>query len=285
MDIYVQKDGQRQGPYSEAQIRTGIDRGDLKPNDAAWMTGEASWQALSALINLDVNKTPPLDHQPNSSPAAVVSKTVSAMPLKPTKGDKIRASIAVLTIGFVCCLFLGFIMKDCSSDHIDEKTWAALNERQGFGKDQTDPQSHAAIIHGNEEAFIAKYGKPSKVTHGAQPPATDDLLFRKGDLVYEVSFWYGSASNVLIWRWDDHALTDQDIQIGLNAFSDGEEWVHQDKADTKGKEIWKRIGVAAFIEDVRSKAPNPTEYIPVNDLHIATEEFINKYNESNTPAP
>lgn len=60
MDIYVQKDGQRLGPFPETKIRQGIDTGEFAPADLAWTTGKASWQPLSALINLDVNQPPPI---------------------------------------------------------------------------------------------------------------------------------------------------------------------------------------------------------------------------------
>lgn len=276
MDIYVQKDGQRRGPFSEAQIRSGFDSGEFAPADLAWANGKASWQPLSALINLDVNQSPPFDHPPSSSPTAVVAGAVSAMPPLSTKWNTFRVAIALLAVGFAVCLLLAFAWQSWSSDHVDAKTWAMYNERQGFEKDQTDPRSRAATMRGNEEAFIAKYGKPLKVAHGAQPPATDDLLFRNGDLVYEVSFWYGSAHNVLVWRWDDNPLTEQDIEKGLAAFSEGEEWALQSHAGPHGIDIWRRIGVVAFVEDVRSKVPDAPETIPVNDLRIVTEELLAK---------
>ena len=279
MEIYVQKDGQRQGPYSEGQIRTGVDRGEFKPDDPAWAMGETSWQTLAALISLDVHQPPPLNKQPTSPKKADIPKTVSTTPPPRTRGDTVRVTIALSAVGFAVCLLLAFAWQNWSSDHIDAKTWAVFNERQGYQQSQSDPRSHAATMRGNENAFIAKYGKPSKVAHGAQPPATDDLIFRNGDLVFEVSFWYGSAHAVLVWRWDSNALTDQDIEKGLAAFADGEEWDHQKRSETNGKDIWKRIGVVAFVADVRSKAENPTEFTPINSLHIVTEEFLIKSNE------
>ena len=177
---------------------------------------------------------------------------------------------------FLICILLAFHWKDHFPEHVDPKAWDRLNKRQGFEKDQPDPRSRVATMRGNEEAFIALYGKPLKVSHGAQPPATDDLVFRNGDLVYQVSFWYGSAHNVLVWRWDDNPLTEQDIEKGLAAFSEGEEWALQSHAGPYGIDIWRRIGVVAFVEDVRSKVPNAPETIPVNDLRIVTDELLTK---------
>lgn len=59
MDIYVQKDGQKLGPFPETKIRQGLDAGEFAPDDLAWRNGKASWQPLSALIALDVTQAPP----------------------------------------------------------------------------------------------------------------------------------------------------------------------------------------------------------------------------------
>jgi hypothetical protein len=58
--IFILSDGQQVGPFSEQRLREGIDDGEFFPDDLAWTTGKASWQPLSALINLDLSKPPPL---------------------------------------------------------------------------------------------------------------------------------------------------------------------------------------------------------------------------------
>ena len=60
MDIYVHKDGQQQGPFTESRVRQGVDTGEFGSDDLAWIAGKASWQPLAALINLDVSKPPPM---------------------------------------------------------------------------------------------------------------------------------------------------------------------------------------------------------------------------------
>ena len=62
MEIHIQKGDQKHGPFSEAQIRSGVEAGEFAPDDLAWSTGKASWQPLSALISLDVNQPPPICH-------------------------------------------------------------------------------------------------------------------------------------------------------------------------------------------------------------------------------
>ena len=70
MDIYVQKNGQQQGPFPETKIREGIDAGEFKPDDLAWTVGKASWQPLSALINLEVDQPPPIHSERSSTTLA-----------------------------------------------------------------------------------------------------------------------------------------------------------------------------------------------------------------------
>ena len=289
MDIYVQKDGQKRGPFSEAQIRTGIDRDVFKPDDPAWTTGKVSWQPLSALINLDVNQPPPLDHEPASSAKADIPKTASASAPR-IRGDAIRKTIALLAVGFVFCLLLAFGWQSWSSDHVDAKTWAAFNVRQGFGTPKSDPSSpdnaflhqpqkanstRIANLRSSKEDFIALYGQPKKAGK-AEPPATDYLDFLEGDLVYTVSFWNGSAHRITAWRYDNNPLTDQDIKKILSSFSDGDDWIHQDRDGTDGRGIWRRAGVTAIYQDMRHKIEYQPEKIPASVVEIMTDEFLSK---------
>ena len=185
-------------------------------------------------------------------PAAELAKKSLLGPNKPAQlsptqtirhiRTRFHVYVPVLTVGFFVCLLLAFHWQSYFPEHVDPKRIDIFNERQGFGKDQTDPRSRAATIRGNKEAFIATYGKPFKVAHGAQPPATDDLLFRNGDLVYEVSFWYGSAHNVLVWRWDDKPLEEQDIEKGLAAFQTAKNGFNKTRPTLKGKKSGRELG-------------------------------------------
>ena len=97
MDIYVQKDGQQLGPFSEVKIRAGIDAGEFAPDDHAWTSGKASWQPISALISLDVNRPPPFSESTNDT--AVEHDLVKPPPFEISSfGDQIRQDRHAVTI-------------------------------------------------------------------------------------------------------------------------------------------------------------------------------------------
>jgi hypothetical protein len=46
MQIYVFRDEQQTGPFTEAEIRAELAKGTLTANDMVWWEGQAEWQAL-----------------------------------------------------------------------------------------------------------------------------------------------------------------------------------------------------------------------------------------------
>jgi uncharacterized RDD family membrane protein YckC len=50
MQIYIARNGERQGPYSEAEVQGMLASGQLTPSDQAWREGLAEWTALGAIV-------------------------------------------------------------------------------------------------------------------------------------------------------------------------------------------------------------------------------------------
>lgn len=50
MEIYVNRNGQQFGPYSEEQVRENLAIGMLSPDDLAWHKGLAEWQAVGQVV-------------------------------------------------------------------------------------------------------------------------------------------------------------------------------------------------------------------------------------------
>ena len=50
MEIYITRDGQQFGPYSEGDCQSFIQSGQLLENDFAWRDGLAEWQPLKELL-------------------------------------------------------------------------------------------------------------------------------------------------------------------------------------------------------------------------------------------
>lgn len=63
MDIWIGRNGERHGPYKEADVRQWLRSGEASGDDLGWHDGLADWQPLSALFPEDVihpaSATPP----------------------------------------------------------------------------------------------------------------------------------------------------------------------------------------------------------------------------------
>lgn len=57
MDVWIGKDGERLGPYAEADVREGIRNGRFSRDDLGWYDGLADWQPLAVLFS-DEHSTP-----------------------------------------------------------------------------------------------------------------------------------------------------------------------------------------------------------------------------------
>lgn len=63
MDVWIGRNGQRLGPYSEEQIREWLRDGSLKPDELGWYEGLADWQPMKVLFVGEaprVSPAPPL---------------------------------------------------------------------------------------------------------------------------------------------------------------------------------------------------------------------------------
>ena len=66
MEVWIGRDGERHGPYTEADIRQWLASGEVSPADLGWYEGLADWQPLSVLFpqaqpeTSDAPRVPPL---------------------------------------------------------------------------------------------------------------------------------------------------------------------------------------------------------------------------------
>lgn len=70
MEIWIGRDGERHGPYKEADVRQWLRSGQVSRDDLAWYEGLADWQPLSVLFPDEVRSTPPPANNPYSAPTA-----------------------------------------------------------------------------------------------------------------------------------------------------------------------------------------------------------------------
>ncbi|MHC1480745.1 RDD family protein [Frateuria aurantia] len=53
MEVWIGRDGERHGPYQEAEIRNWLRTGQVSPDDLAWYEGLRDWQSLRSLFPAD----------------------------------------------------------------------------------------------------------------------------------------------------------------------------------------------------------------------------------------
>lgn len=105
MQIYISRNGQQYGPYSEEQARAYLASGELQPGDLAWAEGRGDWQPLSALLG------------PGPQPAAGMPPPPP--PQRPSGGNGLSennlamiAHLSPIVSGFIGPLIVWLIKKD-----------------------------------------------------------------------------------------------------------------------------------------------------------------------------
>ncbi|MGA0588251.1 RDD family protein [Dyella sp. KRB-257] len=73
MDIWIGRNGERHGPYKEADVRQWLRSGEASGDDLGWYDGLADWQPLAVLFPEDVQR-----------PASATPPPIAAAPLPPT---------------------------------------------------------------------------------------------------------------------------------------------------------------------------------------------------------
>ena len=59
MNIYLYKNDQQSGPYSEEQIKEMIAQGSLNNSDLAWKEGLENWQQVDSVLGIKATQLPP----------------------------------------------------------------------------------------------------------------------------------------------------------------------------------------------------------------------------------
>ena len=70
MEVWIGRDGERHGPYKEADVREWLRSGQVSPDDLGWYEGMADWAPLSSLFPQDQPSAPPAFSPPPAPPAS-----------------------------------------------------------------------------------------------------------------------------------------------------------------------------------------------------------------------
>lgn len=97
MNIYIHKDGRRDGPFSSQQAGDLIRQGRYSLSDLAWHEGMADWQALHSIADIVEAVLPPEPKKAPEQPAQPLASQIQTPPsLQPSTSQpeqQIRADI------------------------------------------------------------------------------------------------------------------------------------------------------------------------------------------------
>ena len=79
MEVWIGRDGERHGPYTDGDIRQWLRSGQVSRDDLGWYEGLADWQPLSVLFPEEVRSTPPPAFTASSAPGALPQTTTATL--------------------------------------------------------------------------------------------------------------------------------------------------------------------------------------------------------------
>lgn len=113
IQIYIVKDGQKEGPFTHEQIQVMLDSAKIALSDNAWSEGHDSWKPLHVILGAN---TPAYSAKTNTKPADSPSST------KP----------AYLYISTARLVFLTIISLGVFTSYWVYKNWRYIKERDGL---------------------------------------------------------------------------------------------------------------------------------------------------------
>ena len=80
MEVWIGRDGERHGPYKEADVRQWLRSGQVSREDLAWYDGLADWQPLSVLFPDEVRAPAPAPAEASETPAFTAPPVAAPLP-------------------------------------------------------------------------------------------------------------------------------------------------------------------------------------------------------------
>ena len=74
MEVWIGRDGERHGPYTEVEVRQWLRSGQVSASDLGWYEGMADWQPLSSLFPEEIQR------EPEAAPPAPTTSSVPPLP-------------------------------------------------------------------------------------------------------------------------------------------------------------------------------------------------------------
>jgi hypothetical protein len=124
--LHIVRNNQREGPYSEEEVRRKIFNGELAVTDLGWREGLANWMPLSELLGI---KTPP----PLPVGLATGGPAPGSGKPPPVRSSRPGGKLAIILTFVVCGLGLLGAYWDISVSHaINEKLQSGYSDFSSF---------------------------------------------------------------------------------------------------------------------------------------------------------
>jgi uncharacterized protein DUF4339 len=95
MNIYLYKDGQQLGPFTESEARAHLSNGSVSGADLAWVEGNSDWQPISTMLSPPVTPAQPIA----PAPTPIVVQVVATRPR-----SHWGVSLASWALLAICCI-------------------------------------------------------------------------------------------------------------------------------------------------------------------------------------
>lgn len=80
MEVWIGRDGERHGPYKEADVREWLRSGQVSADDLGWREGMADWAPLSTMFPDEPRTAPPAFSTPPAPPTSTYGASATAAP-------------------------------------------------------------------------------------------------------------------------------------------------------------------------------------------------------------
>lgn len=118
MEVWIGRDGERHGPYSEADVREWLRTGRLSPQDLGWHEGLSDWQPLSTLFPQEPPAPPALDRAYSPPKAPLQSEPDRAQALEDYAGfwKRVAAYIIDGIVLYIPNLVIGKLLGSAAAE-------------------------------------------------------------------------------------------------------------------------------------------------------------------------
>jgi hypothetical protein len=141
MNVYIQKDGRRDGPFTSQQTSDLIRQGKYSASDLAWHEGLSEWKSISLMQDVVNLAVPPVSVKIQTPTIATPAKEINPCDHKSAPSINTRTLSAFLADGwmiikillFFTVLYLClFVIKDSKNKYLLMKLFYLIESRGRF---------------------------------------------------------------------------------------------------------------------------------------------------------